>query len=249
MTTLPREPVPQSDLAAAYRAATEREVRRTQEGVSVVGYKIGYTNMRVWNDLGITAPMWGVMYDDSVIDAGDHPFRYDASALRGPRIEPEIVVHFFKSPAIGATMEELLDCVDWVAPGFEIVISLPDGKPATVTQAITNGGMHGALLVGARLPVGELGSQAVRTLGDIRVELRCDGELKEAGSSANVLDHPLAAIIQLMEGLQREGMAPIKAGDTVTTGTMTAAYDVMPGQCWTATLAGAPLAGLNVTFE
>lgn len=249
MTTQPTAILPQSELTAAYRAAAERQAERVRNGAALVGHKIGFTDTRRWPQQGISAPMWGAMYDDSVIDAGSGPFRYSLSAHHGPRIEPELAVRFHTKPAAGASMRELLACVDWMAHCFEIVLTPADGKPPTVPQAIANGGMHGALLLGDRRPIQELGDEPVQALEGIQVALHCDGELKEAGTSANVMGNPLNAIAQLMAGLQREGLPPIEAGDVVTTGTMTAAYSVRPGQRWTTTLAGTTLPGLDVTFE
>lgn len=241
--------IPQAELSAAYRFAAQRQAERVREGAAIIGHKVGYTNMSQWNGMGIRAPMWGAMYNDSVIEAGSGPFRYDASAIHGPRLEPELVVHFSKDPVMGAGHDALIECIDWVAHGFEIVMSRRDGKAPTVAQSIENGGNHGALLLGAPMPVAELGVSPAQALAGIGVELFCDGELMESGTSSIVLGHPLNAVAHLMEGLQREGMAPLKAGDIVSTGTMTAAYNVTPGQRWTSTLAGAPLGGLDITFE
>ena len=247
-TTETSFPAPE-EVSDAYRFAAEREAERVAQGAVVVGRKVGYTNRQTWQKIGATAPMWGAMYDDTVVDIGDGQFRYSTARFNGPRIEPEIVVHFHKAPSLGATAEDLLDCIDWMAQGYEIVVTPLDGKAPTVPQAIMQGGMHGSLLIGAMRPVAELGDDLVARLAEITVELRCDGELKEVGSGANVLGNPLNAILHLMEGLEREGRPPLKAGEIVTTGTLTAAYHVSPGQRWTTTLQGVALPDLDVTFE
>jgi 2-keto-4-pentenoate hydratase len=241
--------VPTTELTAAYQAAAQRHAKRLQEGANVVGHKVGYTNMKAWNDLGITAPMWGPMYDDTVIDAGSGTFRWDLGALHGPRIEPEIVLGLERAPQPGMDMQALLACVEWIAQGFELVVSPRDGKPGSVAGTIANGGNHGVLLIGERRPVSVLGDDAIATLGALHVELRCDGELKDTGSSANVLEHPLNAVSRLMEGLAREGRDPLRAGDIVSTGTMTAAFPAAPGQRWTTRLSGAALPDLDVVFD
>jgi len=43
--------------------------------------------------------------------------------------------------------------------------------------------------------------------------------------------------------------APVQAGEIVTTGTLTAALPVSPGQTWTTVIEGIDLSGLSITFE
>lgn len=248
MTTSFPTPVTPSELSAAYRAAAEREAQRVSQGAVIVGHKVGFTNTSTWKQLGATEPMWGAMYDDSVVEATGKPFSYPLAPLQGPRIEPELVVGFSKAPPADATLDALLECIDWMAQGYEIVVTPVDGMP-TVAQAIANGGMHGALLVGVQRPLAELGTDLVNRLEDVKLELCCDGELKEAGSSAVVLGNPLNSILHLMKGLQNEGRPSLKAGDVVTTGTLTAAYPIAAGQRWTTTLSGLDLPDLDVVFE
>lgn len=249
MTNQTRTPATPSEISAAYRAAAEREAQRIQSGATIVGHKVGFTNTSAWAQLGASAPMWGAMYNDTVIDISETPFRYSLASLTGPRIEPEIVMHFAKAPAADASLEALLACVDWMAQGYELVVSPADGKPATVPQAIANGGMHGALLVGERRPVEALGDDLVSRLQQATLELHCDGELKEEGASAVVLGNPLNSIVHLMKGLAAEGRAPIQPGAVITTGTITAAYPVAAGQRWTTRIAGLDLPDLDVIFE
>ena len=46
-----------------------------------------------------------------------------------PRIEPEIVVCFTSTPPPNASEDQIVNCIDWLAPGFEIVDSVfPDWK-------------------------------------------------------------------------------------------------------------------------
>lgn len=248
MTSPAKPTATPSELSAAYRAAAEREAGRVRAGAAIVGYKVGFTNRQTWEQLGANAPMWGAMYDDTTIDAQGAPFRYSLAALQGPRIEPEIVVCLGKTPAAGASLDALIDCIDWLALGYEIVLTPPDGPP-TVPQVISSGGMHGAMLVGTRRPVADLGGNLASRLADLTVELRCNGELKETGKSAIVLDNPLNAVLHLMGSLQQEGRPPLKAGDIITTGTMTSAYPMAPGQRWTASLQGLDLPDLDVLTE
>lgn len=247
----PPEPVltTPSDISAAYQAAAERQALRVSQGAAVVGRKIGYTNARLWSAQGVNAPMWGPMYSDTVFELGDRPARHSLAAHTGPRIEPEIAVHFNATPSPASSAGELIQCIDWVAHAYEIVLSPADGHPATAVQAISSGGMHGALLMGPRCDLGVLGRDPLHVLASVHVELHCNGTLIDSGSSSNVMGNPLNALIYLIDGLRREGQPPVKAGDLITTGSMTAPHNIAAGQRWTTVVSGAPLAGLDVSFD
>ncbi len=60
------------------------------------------------------------------------------------------------------------------------------------------------------------------------VELRVDGELRDAGSGARVLGHPLEALAWLATDRARRGDG-LKAGQIVTTGTCTGLVMLSPG--------------------
>jgi len=238
-----------AEISAAHRQAAERESERVRQGATIVGHKVGYTNRSTWQKMGVREPMWGAMYDDTVVHINGAPFRYSPRALNGPRIEPEIVLQLNQAPRPDASLEELLGCIEWMAQGFELVVTPIDGKPPTVPQAIMSGGMHGALLIGETRPLEALGSNLIERLAEVTVELRCNGELKETGVGANVLDNPLNSVIHLMKGLQREGRPGLEAGAIISTGTLTAAYHIAKGERWTTTLNGLDLPDLDVVFE
>jgi 2-oxo-3-hexenedioate decarboxylase len=76
-----------------------------------------------------------------------------------------------------------------------------------------------------------------------------DGAVVDRGHSANVLDGPLSALRHLVGLLARDRVnSPLAAGDIVTTGTLTRAFPIMPGECWSTTLHGIELGGRPVWF-
>jgi 2-oxo-3-hexenedioate decarboxylase len=77
----------------------------------------------------------------------------------------------------------------------------------------------------------------------------CNGKLIERGGGAKVLDGPLSTIRHLMTLLGSEPHSPpLAAGEIVSTGTLTRAYAVKPGETWVATPHGIGLAPATVTF-
>ncbi len=70
------------------------------------------------------------------------------------------------------------------------------------------------------------------------------------GTGAHVLGGPLSALRFLVEEQARHaGSAPLEAGEFVTTGTLTAAMPVRPGEIWRTRLAGTRMRGLRLSFR
>lgn len=237
------------DLAGGYRIAQIVHAERLKEGLVPVGRKIGFTNRSIWDVYDVHQPIWGYMYDTTVMQAreGRATCRLGKMAA-GPKIEPEIAFHFRAAPR-GRTAEEILASVDWVAHGFEIVQSHFPGWKFKVADTVADQGLHGMLVVGEPRPIEALGPDVVATLADFRVSLLRDGELQEEGYGRNALGNPLAAVAHLVAVLREQpGCAPIAAGEIVTTGTLTAALPIAAGERWSTTIAGLALPGLAVEF-
>ena len=96
-----------------------------------------------------------------------------------PRIEPEVVFKIKAPVPLTDDPEAVLACVEWMAPGFEIVQShFPDWKfaAADCTAAF---GLHGALVVGAPVAVtdanrGRIGRGIAGIRGDAVARRRGD---------------------------------------------------------------------------
>ena len=95
---------------------------RQARGESVRGYKIGFTNRGIWPRYRVNAPIWGPVWDSTLsFCEGDGQLDLDATCQ--PRIEPECVLGFARTPPPQADEQAIYDCLDWVASGFEIVQS------------------------------------------------------------------------------------------------------------------------------
>jgi 2-oxo-3-hexenedioate decarboxylase len=67
---------------------------------------------------------------------------------------------------------------------------------------------------------------------------------------ANVLGSPLASLGYLVELLRKQPEAPpLRAGETITTGVLTDAHPVAPGETWRTEISGLPLRGLTIEFR
>ena len=238
------------DLPAAYAVAQLIHQARLAEGARTVGRKIGFTNPDMWALYGVRAPIWAHVYDSTVVQLPSGPARCSLRGFAEPKIEPEIVVHLRSAPPVGGGPAQVLDSIDWVAHGFEIVQSHFAGWRFQAADAVADWSLHGRLLVGPPQPVKRLGSDLIAALESFSLSLACDGKVREVGRGANVLGSPLAALAHLVALLaEQPDDPPLQAGELVTTGTVTTAQQVLPGQTWRTELSGLSLPGLNVAFE
>lgn len=240
-----------TDLPEARQAALAVRALRLARGEVPRGFKIGFTNRNIWPRYGVFAPIWGSVWDTTLFFSDGTDNTVSLARTCQPRIEPEVVFGMKSTPRADASLEDLFEALEWVAPGFEVVQShRPDWK-FTAAETLADGGLHARLLVGPTVPIAGLARDA-RQLQDVlehtRLGLFKNGVLVEEGVGANVLDNPLLALRYFLEELRECPGAPdLRAGDVVTTGTWTDAWPVRPGESWSAEFS-AHLSPLKVSF-
>jgi 2-keto-4-pentenoate hydratase len=239
------------NIDVAYQTALAMRKLRVARGEQPRGYKIGFTNRHIWPRYNATAPIWGTVYS-STLRFCDAQATLSLQGISQPRIEPEAVLSLRATPPADCTLDQLFDCVDWLAPGFEIVQShLKDWKFA-LPDAVADGSLHARLVVGKQVSVHSLADNAqdvCQLLANAKVRLLCDSQQMDTGLGANVLGDPLSALLHFVHELQACPGAPaLLAGDVITTGTWTDAFPVAAGQTWHAGF-DAPLAALAIAFS
>lgn len=238
-------------LPSAYqRSLTVRELRIAR-GEIPRGFKIGFTNRNIWSRYNVYAPIWGSVYDTTLSFCEGRGTISLGSSCQ-PRIEPETVFCMKSTPPPDASLDDLFNAVEWVAPGFEIVQShLPDWK-FKAADSVADGGLHARLLVGRRVPMDAIATSANelnRLLAATQVTLMRGDQIVDKGCGANVLDSPLRALHHFLGELRQCPRAPdLVQGDVVTTGTWTDAWPVKPGECWSGAF-GLPLSQLEVELR
>lgn len=241
-----RDPIPTPQ--AGYRVAARLRAQRLARGWQPVGRKIGFTNRAIWPRYGVYEPIWGTVYEQTLIRASATQALVPLAGLAQPRIEPEICFGLRAAPPLSREPGALLEAIEWVAHAVEIVqCHHPDWRLALADSTADNG-LHGRLVLGPTVSVRELPDLAKR-LPAVQVELRKGEAVVERGTGANVLGSPLEALAFLAEVLSKQpDTAQLAAGEIVTTGTLTDAYPVAPGEHWSTTIEGLPLAGLELEF-
>jgi 2-keto-4-pentenoate hydratase len=228
---------PLTDFAQAQRIARDITQLRVARGEKPVGYKIGFTNRSIWPLYGVSRPIWAPVYDTTVTHLPSDTAQIGLGRFVEPRLEPEIVIGLKAAPR-DDSLAAILDAISWVAHGFEIVQSHFPNWKFTAALAHASQGLHGALLIGPKTVIEPCFTGLADTLSKARMALclgssRVGGEYRliEEGVGAHVLDGPLQALAFLVRGLKEEGQS-LKAGDVVTTGTLTDAKPMYVGQSW-----------------
>lgn len=218
----------------------------------VIGYKAGLTNPAVQKRFNYDKPVWGKLFDGMVLEDGAE---VPASFGARPLYEADMLVRV-RSDAINQakTPEDVLDAIDQVIPFIEL--------PDLVVQAPPklNGPAISAINVGARLGVAgkPIAVPAYRGerfamltgLRNMAVVLR-DGTGAELGrgKGSDVLEHPLNAVVWLVQALAKEGIA-LQPGELVSLGSFSALLPPKPGLKVTASFEGLPgAAPVSVQFK
>jgi 2-keto-4-pentenoate hydratase len=237
------------DAEGGYRAMRRLHEHRLTIGWRPVGRKIGFSNRSIWPRYGVHEPIWGFIYDHTLIRAANGRAEVPLEGLAQPRIEPEICFGLKAPPPRSHDAHAILAAIEWVAHSIEIVQCFhPDWKVKLPDCTAANG-MHGRLVLGPPTPVHDIpGLEAL--LPKARVTLRRGGRKVDEGVGANVLDSPLYALAHLVELLAiQPDFDNLHAGEIVSTGTLTDAHPVKAGETWSTVIEGLPLAGLEVSFR
>jgi 2-keto-4-pentenoate hydratase len=200
------------NIDAAYQVQAELTRRRLAAGSRLVGRKIGLTSVAVQQQLGVSEPDFGALFNDMEAEQGGH---IETGKLIQPRIEAEIALVLDRDlERTDTTMAELMRAVAFVAPALEIVDSrIADWKISIVDTIADNGSS-------ARFVLGN----SIRKLTDVDLltsgmVMNRNGGVVSVGSGAACLGHPLKAALWLVRKLAGAG-EPLRAGDVVLTGAL-----------------------------
>ncbi len=234
------------DLERGYAVAHAIRERRLARGERHVGYKIGFTNRTIWPRYGVYGPIWGPVWNTTTLLLDSSKAEVSLGSLVQPRLEPEIAFGFATAPRAGMSEADLAGCIDWVAHSFEVVHTHFEEWRFQAADTVADFALHGRLIVGPRIPMSRFKSPATE-LAALTVQLLRDATVIDEGRGANVLDGPLTALRLWVDAMlaQPHGW-PIEAGHIVTTGTLTDAAPLLPGQLWTTRLSEPRLSALTL---
>jgi 2-keto-4-pentenoate hydratase len=246
LPVLPSSRVVGFALDDAFAVADTLRTRRLARGERQLGWKIGFTNRGIWDRYGVHAPIWGPVYDTTTTLLDGTAVDVSLAGLSQPRLEPEVVLHLARVPRPGMTTAEIAGCIDWVAHGFEIVHTHCEAWRFTAADCQADFALHGRLYVGPRVAIAAF-ADAAADIAALHVDLFDGDRHVDSGDATIVLDGPLNALRLWVDAMDRQPPRwEIRAGDVVTTGTITDAYPLAPGLHCRSVLSDPRLPGLSL---
>ena len=123
-------------LDQAYQVTALLRAGFEARGEKIGGRKIGFTNREMWKVYGVQSPIWGYVTDHTTHDLA-HNRVMPVRDFSEPRIEPEIMFGLKAAPLPDMNEAALLDCIEWVSLGYEIVQSIFPGWKFTAAVALS----------------------------------------------------------------------------------------------------------------
>lgn len=232
---------------------------RIAQGETPVGRKIGFSNRKLWQRYGKSAPMegpiWSMLFDSTVEFSMDNAALHKLSKVAQPRIEPGLVFKLARTPEPDTDLAGMAECLEWMANSFEVVTSPFRQWSFEPADAVAAFGLHRALIIGepkmlsrhSRHNLAEVLAGASLSLSKSTADSTA---LCAAGFGSDVLDSPLHALYSLHQQLRSQAQfSPLQAGELIMTGSWTDSLPVKRGEVWSSAFSQLNLPGLNLSFS
>jgi 2-keto-4-pentenoate hydratase len=226
------------DSATAYRVAA---LVAEELGWTVAGWKIAAWKDEMQKALRTDSPIYGRTFF-----LKPTPVTVVHAALASPIPEVEY------QAKLGADLpprekpygiEEVTEAVASLHPGLELAECrfIHDQAFPPLPAILADGAGSGTIVYGPAIT-----DWRTRDIGGQEATLSSNGKLRRKGTAAAALDHPMAPLAWLANELSRTGIG-LKAGQMVSTGTLTGMLAPRPGETYVADFG--PFGSVTVSFS
>lgn len=222
----------------AYYIQLENINKKIEQGHKIVGKKIGLTSLAMQNLLGVDEPDYGHLLDSMVMENGG---RISMEQVLQPKVEAEIAFILKKElRGPNVTVLDVLQATEYVVPALEIVDSRIKDWKIKLADTVADNASSGFYVLGGKPTRPE----------DIDLELigmifTKNGELVNTGVGAAALGNPATCVAWLANKLS-EFDIPLRAGEVILSGALSAAEPARAGDSFTARFAH--IGQVNVHF-
>ena len=205
--------------------------RINEDGVKIIGKKIGVTSKVVMDMLGVHQPDFGYLLSDMIYSDGDE---IDVTnGMIQPKAEGEIAF-VLKEDLMGpgVTTADVIRATKFVMPCFEIVDSRINDWKIKIQDTVADNASCGYIVFG-----GNAVDPRDVDLTTCGITLECNGELLHTGAGAAALGSPVNAVVWLANKLGEFGVG-LKAGEVILSGALCAMVTIKPGDNMTINIGG-----------
>lgn len=226
------------DTAAAYRVAG---LVAEELGWPVLGWKIAAFKEEMQRELRTDSPIYGRTFF-----VKETPVTVVHTKLASPIPEVEYQAKLgadLPPRAKPYSRDEVTEAVASLHPGLELAECrfIHDAAFPPLPAILADGAGSGTIIYGPAIA-----DWKTRDIAGQEVTLSSNGRLRRQGTAAAALDHPMAPLTWLANELSRTGIG-MKAGQMVSTGTLTGMLAPRPGEAFVADFG--PFGSVTVTFD
>lgn len=193
-------------------------------GWEPLGWKIAGTTVEVRKKLHLEAPIYGRTFRRFACQS---PMLLRRDELLDPLVECEFFVTLARDLSARRepwSIADIVDAIGTVHAGIEVAeCRFPSAALPPLPAILADGSASGRYVFGSALPHWREGLAAVP------VTLEVDGAIRRRGTGADVMGDPLQPLLWLAEERRRWGDG-LRAGETVSTGSMTGMLPIRAGQ-------------------
>ncbi|WXL27894.1 fumarylacetoacetate hydrolase family protein [Ectopseudomonas mendocina] len=222
-------------LEQAYLIQRASMQRRYDIGERSIGVKLGFTSRAKMVQMGVDSLIWGWLTNAMLEEDGGF---IDLQRYIHPRTEPEVCFITRKAIDRPLTQLEAADYLEAVAPAVEIIDSRYQNFKFTLEDVVADNCSSAGLVVGPW-------SRDFSGLSNAGVLVRIDGRVRQTGSTAAILGHPLRSIVQASQLLSAAELC-LPAGSLIMAGAATAAEALHAGSHVSVEIAGYGECGFSV---
>ena len=227
------------DPATAYRIAA---MVGAELGWPVVGWKIAAFKAEMQRELRTDAPIYGPVYGPGILSS-PATVSHARQLSPIPEAEYQIVLGAHLPPRDRPYSEaEVTEAIAAIHPGLELAECrfVHDDHFPPLPAILADGAGSGTIVLGPAIE-----DWQARDIPGQQVTLACNGEVRRSGTADAALDHPVAPLTWLANELSRTGTG-LKAGQVVSTGTLTGMIRPRQGETYTADFG--PLGSATATY-
>ncbi|MGG7620312.1 2-keto-4-pentenoate hydratase [Bacillus coreaensis] len=220
---------PSLSVTEAYHIQLENIQMKVEQGKKIIGKKIGLTSLAMQKLLGVDEPDYGHLLDSMEVTNGG---TISIEKVLQPKVEAELAF-VLKKDLIGPniTTLDVLQATDFIVPALEIVDSRVKDWKIKLPDTIADNASSGFYVLGDRkAKVDEIN---LELLGMV---LSKNNEIVNTGVGAAALGNPATCVAWLANKLSEFGI-PLKAGEIILSGALSAAADAKAGDLFSARFA------------